>query len=152
MTLDQIDKRILSALQQNGRLQNNELAQQIGLSPSPCLRRVKILEDNGIIEKYTAIINTEKIGKNMLLFTRVWLTNQDIETVEKFTNMIQGLPQILECHLMVGDSDFLLKVLVSSLEEYRQLQIEYLTREYAVQNIKTEIPMQRIKYTSEVPL
>lgn len=83
---------------------------------------------------------------------RIWLIGQDIETVQRFTDTIQALPEVVECHLMVGDCDFLLKIVVSNIEEYRQLQIKHLKRENSVQNIKTEIPMQKIKQTSAVPL
>ncbi|MEB6564506.1 MULTISPECIES: Lrp/AsnC ligand binding domain-containing protein [Acinetobacter] len=80
------------------------------------------------------------------------MIGQDIETVQRFTDTIQALPEVVECHLMVGDCDFLLKIVVSNIEEYRQLQIKHLKRENSVQNIKTEIPMQKIKQTSAVPL
>lgn len=150
--IDRIDKKILSLLQQNGRLQNNELAQLVGLSPSPCLRRVKLLEEAGIIKKYVAILDAEKIGKGLTIFTRVWLLGQDEETVNKFTEVMKNSPQVAECHLMVGDCDFLLKVVSADLNEYRKFQIEHLTRSNGVQSIKTEIPMQKIKLTSELPL
>ncbi|MDD9316750.1 MULTISPECIES: Lrp/AsnC family transcriptional regulator [Acinetobacter] len=152
MQLDRIDRQILSVLQKNGRLQNNELAQIVGLSPSPCLRRVKLLEEAGIIQKYVALLDAEKVGKGLTLFTRIWLVAQDAETVDKFIDVIKDLPQVVECHLMAGDCDFLLRVMSADLDEYRKFQIEHLTRINGVQSIKTEIPMQNIKLTTEVPL
>lgn len=152
MQLDRIDRQILAVLQKNGRLQNNELAQIVGLSPSPCLRRVKLLEEAGIIQKYVALLDAEKVGKGLTLFTRIWLVAQDAETVDKFIDVIKDLPQVVECHLMAGDCDFLLRVMSADLDEYRKFQIEHLTRINGVQSIKTEIPMQNIKLTTEVPL
>jgi Lrp/AsnC family transcriptional regulator, leucine-responsive regulatory protein len=152
MKLDDTDRRILMALQRNGRLQNVELAKMVGLSPSPCLRRVKLLEEAGVIERYVALLNPAEIGVGLTLFARIWLTAQDEQTVERFTGMIRRVPQVVECHLMAGDSDFLLRVVVKDLDDYRQFQIAHLTRSNGVQSIKTEIPMQRIKHSTELPL
>jgi len=152
MELDEIDRRILAALQKDGRLQNVELAKKVGLSPSPCLRRVKLLEENGIIERYVALLDAAKIGMGLTVFARVWLKGQDNETVNKFTNEIKKLSQVVECHLMAGDCDFLLRIVAADLDDYRRFQLEHLTRIEVVQNVKTEIPMQKIKLSSELPL
>ena len=152
MEIDEIDRRILAALQKDGRLQNVELAKKIGLSPSPCLRRVKLLEENGIIERYVALLDAAKIGMGLTVFARVWLKGQDNETVNKFTNEIKKLSQVVECHLMAGDCDFLLRIVAADLDDYRRFQLEHLTRIEVVQNVKTEIPMQKIKLSSELPL
>ncbi|MBP0621172.1 Lrp/AsnC family transcriptional regulator [Cupriavidus consociatus] len=150
--LDRIDRRILRALQEDGRIQNVELAEKVGLSPSPCLRRVKLLEESGIIERYVALLNAAKLGVGMTVFVRIWLTCQDSETIENFTLEVQRFPQIVECHLMAGDCDFLLRVVAEDLDAYRKFQAEHLVRIKGVQSVKTEIPMQRIKLTSELPL
>ncbi len=152
MKLDDTDRRILEALQRNGRLQNVELARMVGLSPSPCLRRVRLLEEAGVIERYVALLDPAKVGVGMTVFARVWLTAQDERTVERFTEAIRRLPQVVECHLMAGDCDFLLRVVLKDLDDYRRFQIAHLTRSHGVQSIKTEIPMQRIKQSSELPL
>nr|WP_320109991.1 Lrp/AsnC family transcriptional regulator [Pseudomonas sp. B21-056] len=152
MNLDAIDRRILRALQRDGRLQNLELARQVGLSPSPCLRRVRLLEEAGVIERYVALVNPLKVDAAITLFVRVWLTGQDEETVDRFTAAVRELPQVLECHLMAGDCDFLLRVVASDLDAYRQFQIKHLARIKGVQNLKTEIPMQKIKLTTELPI
>ncbi|MDP9477910.1 MAG: Lrp/AsnC family transcriptional regulator [Actinomycetota bacterium] len=152
MKLDDTDRRILKALQSNGRLQNVELAKMVGLSPSPCLRRVRLLEEAGVIERYVALLDPAKVGVGMTVFARVWLTAQDERTVERFTEAIRRLPQVVECHLMAGDCDFLLRVVLKDLDDYRRFQIAHLTRSHGVQSIKTEIPMQRIKQSSELPL
>ncbi|MGP3970376.1 Lrp/AsnC family transcriptional regulator [Streptomyces sp. 6N223] len=150
--LDDIDRRILRVLQEQGRIQNNELAERVGLSPSPCLRRVRMLEESGVIERYVALLDASKIGMGLTVFARVWLTDQRAETVEHFTEEVERLPQIVECHLMAGDCDFLLRVVAADLDAYRRFQVDHLTRIEAVRSVKTEIPMQRIKLTSELPL
>jgi DNA-binding Lrp family transcriptional regulator len=150
--LDKIDRRILRALQEDGRIQNVDLARKVGLSPSPCLRRVRILEESGVIERYVALLDASKIGAGLTIFARIWLKAQDAQTVEIFTEEIKRLPQIVECHLMAGDCDFLLRVVAADLNAYRQFQVDHLTRIRGVQSVKTEIPMQKIKLTSELPL
>ncbi|NUP44279.1 MAG: Lrp/AsnC family transcriptional regulator [Streptomyces sp.] len=150
--LDSIDRRILRALQENGRIQNVELAEKVGLSPSPCLRRVRLLEEAGVIERYVALLNAAKIDMGLTVFARVWLTGQDTDTVDHFTEQVKLLPQVVECHLMAGDCDFLLRVVAADLDAYRQFQVDHLTRIKGVRSVKTEIPMQKIKLTSELPL
>ncbi|SFU17002.1 transcriptional regulator, AsnC family [Mesorhizobium sp. YR577] len=150
--LDDVDRRILRELQKDGRIQNTELAELVGLSPSPCLRRVKLLEEAGIIERYVALLNASKIGMGLTVFARIWLTSQDADTVDHFTDEIKRLPQIVECHLMAGDCDFILRIVAADLDDYRQFQINHLTRIKGVQSVKTEIPMQKIKLTSELPI
>lgn len=150
--LDDIDRRILRALQQDGRMQNIELAAKVGLSPSPCLRRVRSLEQAGVIRGYVALLDASQVGMNLTVFARIWLKSQEAETVEHFTSVIKGLPQVTECHLMAGDCDFLLRVVARDLDDYREFQINHLTRIKGVLNVKTEIPMQNIKLTSKLPL
>ncbi len=152
MELDAIDRGILRELQRDGRLQNVELAKRVALSPSPCLRRVRLLEEAGVIERYVALLNPSKIGMGLTVFVRVWLTGQDAETVDRFTESVKKLPQVVECHLMAGDCDFLLRVVAADLDTYRRFQIEHLTRIKGVQSVKTEIPMQKIKLSTELPL
>jgi len=150
--LDPIDHRILRTLQQDGRLPNNELAKRVGLSPSPCLRRVRLLEENGVIERYTAVINPAKVGLGMTVFARVWLTGQDEDQVDRFIQEVGKLNQIVECHLMAGDCDFLLRIVAEDLEGVRRFQSQHLARIKGVQSIKTDIPMQRVKDQREIPL
>lgn len=152
MELDAIDRRILQALQKDGRLQNVDLAREVGLSPSPCLRRVRLLEEAGVIERYVAVLNPAKIGKGLSVFARVWLKGQDADTVDHFTEAVQLLPQVVECHLMAGDCDFLLRVVAADLDDYRQFLKNHLTRIPGVQSVKTEVPMQRVKLTSALPV
>lgn len=152
MKLDAIDKRILRALQRNGRMQNTELAQAVGLSPSPCLRRVKLLEDAGIIDQYVALLKPAKIQLGLPIFVRVTLDRQDTATVEHFAAEVARLPEVMECHLMSGNYDYLLRVVTANLEEYQRFQMEFLTTIRGVRYVQTEIPLKQIKQTTAFPL
>ncbi|UXN63756.1 Lrp/AsnC family transcriptional regulator [Phyllobacterium sp. A18/5-2] len=152
MRLDELDKRILRALQRDGRLQNVELAREVGLSPSPCLRRVKLLEEAGIIDRYVAVLKPEKVGLPLSMFARVWLTAQDAETIDHFMEAMKKLPQVLECYIMLGESDALLRVAVADLDDYRHFQSTHLTKVNGIQNVKTDIPSQIVKQTYALPL
>lgn len=152
MKLDSLDRAILRVLQQDGKIQNTELAAKVGLSPSPCLRRVKLLEEAGIIKHYVAILDAAKLDMGFTVFVRIWLSSQDEETTTAFYQAAEKLPQVVECHLMAGDCDFLLRVVAPDLEGYRRFQMEHLGRIKGVRNIKTEIPMQKIKQSWQVPI
>jgi DNA-binding Lrp family transcriptional regulator len=150
--LDAIDRAILRTLQREGRLQNTELAERVGLSPSPCLRRVRLLEEAGLIEGYFAVLDPAKAGFSLTVFVRVWLIAQDEQTVSRFVAAVRLLPEVLECHLMAGDCDFILRVVADDMDAYRRFQMEHLGRMPGVRNLKTEIPMQKIKDTRELPV
>ena len=152
MKLDAIDRRILAALQADGRLTNNDLAERVGLSPSPCLRRVRALEAAGTIKGYAAILDPVQLGLGTSVFVRVWLRGQDDDTVRRFNDSILALPQVMECHMMAGDCDFLLRVVASDLDAYRRFQAEKLARIDGVQSLKTDIPLQRAKLTGSLTL
>ena len=150
--IDQIDRRILRALQRDGRLQNVELAKQVGLSPSPCLRRVRRLEQTGVIDRYVAVIDAAKVGIGLEVFARVRLVTQDAETVERFSRAMRSLPQVVECHIMAGECDALLRVVAADIDDYRNFQSTHLTRNNAVESVKTDIPLQKVKLVSELPI
>ena len=152
MKLDAIDRRILQALQQDGKLQNNELAERVGLSASPCLRRVKQLEDAGVIHHYAALIDPQKVDLGLTVFARIWLKGQDEKTVNHFIDAVMDIPEIIECQLMAGDCDFFLRIVVADLDAYRKFQIQRLNKISGIQNVKTEIPLQKIKFTTALPL
>ncbi|MBN8888420.1 MAG: Lrp/AsnC family transcriptional regulator [Rudaea sp.] len=150
--LDEIDRRILRALQRDGRMQNAELAQEVGLSPSPCLRRMRLLEEAGVIQRYVAVLDPAKLGIGMTLFTRVWLTAQDAETIEHFVAAMKQLPQVVECYIMLGESDALLRVVVDDLDGYRRFQTTHLTRANGIRNVKTDLPSEIVKQTHALPV
>ncbi|WP_337268774.1 Lrp/AsnC family transcriptional regulator [Oryzifoliimicrobium ureilyticus] len=150
--LDRIDKAILTLLQADGRIQNLDLANKIGLSPSPCLRRVKRLEDAGMIKRYVALVDAVKVGFGLTVFARISLVAQDAETVESFAQAMNALPQVTECHIMAGECDALLRVVATDLDGYRQFQMAHLTRKNGVQTVKTDIPMQTVKSSTQIPV
>jgi len=151
-TLDMIDRRILAALQRNGRISNVELANEVGLSPSPCLRRVKLLEDAGVIDRYVAVLNGAKIGLGLTVFVRVWFKTQDSTVTEKFAETVRQFPEVLECYLTTGECDALLRVVTEDLHAYWRFQSDRLARIPSVQSVKTDVPMETIKRTNELPL
>ncbi|RYL28680.1 Lrp/AsnC family transcriptional regulator [Acinetobacter piscicola] len=150
--MDAIDRRILQTLQQDGKLANNELAERVGLSASPCLRRVKQLEDAGVIHHYAALIDPQKVNLGLTVFARIWLKGQDEKTVNHFIDSVMDIPEIVECQLMAGDCDFFLRIVVTDLDAYRKFQIQRLNKISGIQNVKTEIPLQKIKLTTALPL
>ena len=152
MMLDEIDRRIIRELQSDGRLQNNALARRVGLSPSPCLRRVKILEEAGVISRYVAIVDQTKVGLALSLFVRVWLVAQDAETIYIFIAAMRRLPEVVECYIMLGESDALLRVVVADLGDYRLFQASHLTRRNGIQNVKTDVPSEIVKQTFSLPV
>ncbi len=152
MKLDELDKRIIRELQRDGRIQNNELAKKVGLSPSPCLRRVKLLEEAGVISRYVAVIDQAKVGLRLSMFARVWLTAQDSETIDLFIDAMRQLPEVVECYIMLGESDALLRVVVADLDDYRRFQSKHLTRKNGIQNVKTDVPSETVKQTFSLPI
>jgi Lrp/AsnC family transcriptional regulator, leucine-responsive regulatory protein len=151
-TLDSIDRAILRVLQRDAKIQNIELAERVGLSPSPCLRRVRLLEEAGIIERYAAQLNPEMVGYGLTVFARVWLKGPDEETINPFVDAIMRLPEIVECHMLSGDCDFLLKIIAADLDAYRRFRVEQLGRIKSIRDIKSDIPMQKIKQSWEIPM
>lgn len=150
--LDVIDKRILRVLQRSSSQTNVELAQQVGLSPTPCLRRVHLLEEQGTIEGYIALVNPAAVDLKFTAFVRVTLERQDKSTVEHFAREIERAPEVLECHLMAGSYDYLLRVIARDLDDYQRFQMETLTKINGVRNVETEIPLKRVKQTSRLPI
>ncbi|RQT64349.1 Lrp/AsnC family transcriptional regulator [Burkholderia cepacia] len=150
--LDAIDRRILRALQRNSNQTNAELAQQAGLSATPCLRRVHLLEEQGVIDAYVALLNPAAVDLRFTAFVRVTLERQDKTTVERFAREMKQAPEVLECHLMAGSYDYLLRVIARDLDDYQRFQMETLTQIEGVRNVETEIPLKRIKQTVRLPI
>lgn len=149
ITFDATDLAILRALQHDGRLQNLQLAETVGLSPSPCLRRVRRLEEDGVIERYVALLDPARIGFGMTMFARISLVAQDAETVEHFAEAMRRLPQVMECYIMAGECDALLRVVAADIDAYRRFQSTHLTRANGVQTVKTD---KKVKLSTELPL
>ncbi|MCF1463576.1 Lrp/AsnC family transcriptional regulator [Agrobacterium vitis] len=150
--LDDIDRRILRALQKNGRISNVELAQQVGLSPSPCLRRVRLLEEAGIIDRYVAVLNPAKVGAGLTVFARVWFKTQDAQLTLQFAEAIRKFPEVIECYLTTGECDAILRIATADLHSYWRFQADHLTRIPSVLSVKTDVPMETLKQSYELPL
>lgn len=150
--LDNIDCRILRALQHNGRLQNTELAEQVGLSCSACLRRVNILEEKGIIDRYVALLNPGKVNCSVTVYVLGSFFEEDYKKRERFIFEMKLIPQVNECHLIAGEWDFILKLHVKNLDEFHKIRCKYLNKDIGIKNVKSEIILQTIKDSTELPL
>lgn len=150
--LDEINRRILSALQQDGRLTLAELAQKVGLSPSPCHRRVRLLEERGVIERYAAVINQRSVGLPVSVFVSIKLESQREDSLARFARAIAPWPEILECYLMTGQRDYLLRVVVADLAAYEVFLKTRLTRLNGISSIESSFALEQVKYTHVLPL
>lgn len=148
--LDRIDRKILVELQHDGRLANVELARRVGLSPTPCLERVRKLETEGYIKGYTAIVDPQKVGAALLVFVEITLSNTSPEGFDDFSKAVNKLNEIQECHLVTGSFDFLLKTRVSNMAAYRELLGETLLRLPGVRESRTYVVMEEVKQTTFV--
>ena len=152
IALDRTDFRILRCLQNSGRISNAELADQVGLSPSPCLRRVKALEKQGIIRRYAAIIDAKAVGLPISIFVNVSLHNQERRSLEQFEAHVAGYEEVMECYLMTGSFDYMLRVVVPDLESYEHFLAEKLTTTPGVANIQSSFTLKQVVYKTELPL
>ncbi len=145
MKLDRYDRQILHILQKEGRVSNQDLAEKIGLSQSPCLRRVRTLEENGLILGYRAIIDAKKLGLTMMALVHISLDKHTPERFEKFESEIASVPQILECLLITGqDADYQLKILVRDMEAYQNLLLGKITRIAGVTGVHSSFVMREV--------
>jgi len=151
MTLDKIDRAILALLQQNGRLSNVQLADQVGLSESACLRRVKVLEESGIIDRYVMLVNQGAIGKPGNVFVRVTLDGQQREKLAAFEAQIAGVEEVMECHLMSGDFDYLLRVITRDNNDYMRIH-NRLTSLEGVMRVQSSFALRTVLHKTELPL
>jgi Lrp/AsnC family leucine-responsive transcriptional regulator len=127
-SLDSIDRHILEVLQRDGRIANQTLADTVGLSPSACLRRVRNLEEAGVITGYVAVLDPERIGAGRRVFVEITLESQRQDSLEAFERAVAGCPGVMSCHLMSGDADYLLGVAVSGLDGFERLHRDHLSR------------------------
>ena len=150
--MDSIDRRILDALQANGRLSNVELADRVGLSPSPCLRRVRALERAGVILGYGALIDQQAVGLSISVFVQVTLSQKTSEILEAFEAAISQSPAVMECYLMTGEADYHLRVVVPDLASYERYLKEQLTNFPGVAQIQSSIALKQVRYRTALPL
>lgn len=152
VALDAIDRRILGRLQDNARLTNVELAEAVGLSPSPCLRRVRALEETGTIRRYVALLDPAAVGLPVSVFVNVTLERQIESALERFEAAILKRPEVMECYLMTGDADYLLRVVTADLSAYERFLVEHLTRVPGVASIKSSFALKQVKYRTALPV
>ena len=150
--IDDIDRRIIAALQVDGRMTIHELADRVRLSPSPCARRVRLLEDAGIIRGYVAVIDQAKVGLPISVFASVKLERQREEELDRFSQAITRWPEVADCYLMTGQRDYLLRIVVRDLEEYERFLKDKLTRLDGVSSIESSFALGEVKRSNSVPL
>jgi Lrp/AsnC family leucine-responsive transcriptional regulator len=153
MQLDRIDKRILAELQHNARISNQELADKVGLSPSPCLRRVRQLEESGLISGYSTQLDASKLGLKLMALVQISMDRHTPDRFEQFEASIRQWPQVLECILITGQAaDYQLKILVRDMEEYHDFLLNKLTRIPGVTGVQSSFVLRQVVSTTAVPL
>ena len=146
------DLRILRVLQSEGRIANVDLAEKVGLSPSPCLRRVRLLEKAGVISRYVAVLDQRAVGLPVSVFISVKLERQGEENLDRFAKTIQRWPEVLECYLMTGPRDYWLRVVVPDLAAYERFLKTKLTRLDGIASIESSFALEQVKYTNVLPV
>ncbi|MEY2631457.1 MAG: hypothetical protein RIR00_111 [Pseudomonadota bacterium] len=153
MELDRYDRQILAVLQEDGRISNQDLADRIGLSPSPCLRRVRALEESGLICGYRALIDARKLGLTLTALIHISMDQHTPERFDNFEKEILGIPEVLECLLITGqDADYQLKVVVSDMDHYQQLLLHRITRIAGVTGVHSSFVLRRVVERTALPL
>jgi Lrp/AsnC family leucine-responsive transcriptional regulator len=152
MRLDETDRKILDQLQADGRMTVQALSEAVGLSPSPCLRRVRLLEDGGIIKRYVALVDQRAVGLPVSVFASVKLERQREDELDRFAAAVAEWPEVVECYLMTGPRDYLLRIVVSDLDAYEAFLKAKLTRLDGVASIESSFALSQIKYTNVLPL
>ncbi len=150
MTLDKIDRNILRELQINGRISNVALAEKIGLSPTPCIERVKRLEKKGVIKSYTALIDPKYLDASLLVYVEIKLNRSSADVFERFNAAANQLDNILECHMVSGDFDYLVKTRVADMSAYRKVLSQTLLALPDIKDSRTYVVMEEVKYLTSI--
>ena len=151
-TLDETDRKILTLLQDNGRVSLADLAAKVGLSSSPCLRRVRLLEKAGVIARYVALLDQQAVGLPVSVFVSVKLDRQRQDALDRFSKTIARWPEVLECYLMTGPRDYWLRVVVPDLAAYERFLKQKLTRLDGIASIESSFALEQVKYTNVLPI
>ena len=149
--MDAIDRQILWVLQQDGRISNQDLADRVGLSPSPCLRRVRRLEDDGILTGYVAMVDQERYGLPINVFVSISLSSQTDAALKAFEAAVTRLDEVMECYLMTGTRDYLLRVVCDGLKSYERFTREQLTNLPGIRSIESSFALSQVKMRSTLP-
>lgn len=150
--IDLVDRRILAELQSDGRMTNQELSEKVGLSPSPCLRRLRQLESDGVITRYVALVDPDQLGLGVTAFVRVRLDQQDDRHLNRFESAVADFPEVMECYLMTGDADYQLRVLVEDLKAFEDFMRQKLTRIEGVSQLTTSFALRPVVYKTNLPV
>ena len=152
MKVDQIDRRILNVLQRSGRISNANLADEVNLSASACHRRVQRLEKDGFIKNYVALLDPRKLEVPTTVFVEITLSAQADEVLESFEKAVARIPDVLECHLMAGTADYILKVVAENTEDFARIHRQYLTRLPGVAQMQSSFALRTVFKTTALPL
>ncbi len=152
MSLDAIDRSILTALQRKGRMSNSDLSEQVNLSSSACHRRVQRLENEGYIRDYVALLDPRKLGVPTTVFVEITLQGQTEEVLDAFEKTVSRIPDVLECHLMAGSADYLLKVVAENTEDFARIHRQYLARLPGVQGMQSNFALRTVFKTTALPV
>jgi Lrp/AsnC family leucine-responsive transcriptional regulator len=152
LELDRIDRRMLAVLQEDGRIPNSALARRVGLSESATLRRLRRLEDSGLIDGYVLLVNQARAGKPGNIFVEIALTSQEEAALSAFEAAVQDRPEILECYLMSGEYDYLLRVVVADFADYERIHREHLTRLPFVGRVRSSFTLRTVLRRTSIPL
>lgn len=150
--LDPTDRRILTVLQKDGRISNADLAQRVNLSASACHRRVQRLEEAGFIAAYVALLDPRKLGQTTTVFVEITLSGQGDATLEAFERAVRAVPEVLECHLMAGSADYLLKVLAADTDDFARIHRQHLARLPGVAQMQSSFALRVVQQTTAVPV
>ena len=150
--VDATDLRIIAALQERGRLTNAELSARIGLSPSPCLTRMKALEQAGVIDRYVALVKPEALGLGLSVFIQITLERQTERALEIFEARMLAFEEVMECYLMTGDSDYLVRLVVKDMDSLQRFIVRELTTIPGVANIRSSFALKQVKYKTALPV
>jgi len=150
--LDVIDLKILAALQADARISNVDLARKVHLSPSPCLARVRALEEGGLVARYVTLLDPKKLGLTVSVLVQVTLERQVEKALDGFERAVLERPEVMECYLMTGDADYLLRVVVPDVPAFERFILDFLSRVPGVGNIKSSFALKQVKYQTALPL
>jgi DNA-binding Lrp family transcriptional regulator len=150
--LDKFDKTILGELQRDGRISNVQLAGLVNLSESACLRRVRALEESGLIERYAALLNQKKVGLPGTVFVHIALRREEQSELAAFEEAVRSIPEVMECYLMTGEFDYLLRVVVADMADFERLHNESLTRLPGVSRVNSSVAIRTVRKTTELPV
>ena len=150
--MDAIDLRILDRLHKDPRISNVDLAHTVNLTPSPCLARVRALEAQGVISRHVTLLDAKKLGLTVSVLVQVTLEKQVESALEIFEKAVRERPEVMECYLMTGDADYLLRVLVPDVTAFERFILDFLSRVPGVGNIKSSFALKQVKYQTEMPL